>query len=196
MKNIKLIIILVIVLVIVCAGITLFSIGRNIMPKPLSLMTEAEARAIAEKICIKGGEALKTGAYNENSKTWWFDANLNATREGCNPACVVSEETKKAEINWRCTGLIIPEESTTDVIKQIFVEKYPKYAKTISIEIGQESIDHVRGDVIFVPGQPGGYFFAAKINGEWQIMTEGNGEISCDLEKYGFPKEMLSDCAK
>jgi hypothetical protein len=69
---------------------------------------EAEARAIAEKSCIKGGEALAAGTYNENTKTWWFDANLNATREGCNPACVVSEETKQAEINWRCTGLVEP----------------------------------------------------------------------------------------
>jgi len=69
---------------------------------------EAEAKTIAEKSCIKGGEALGGGTYNENTKTWWFDANLNATREGCNPACVVSEETKKAEINWRCTGLIPP----------------------------------------------------------------------------------------
>lgn len=71
-------------------------------------MVEAEARGIAEKSCIKGGGALSAGMYNENSKTWWFDANLNATREGCNPACVVSEETKTAEINWRCTGLILP----------------------------------------------------------------------------------------
>jgi membrane-bound inhibitor of C-type lysozyme len=71
-------------------------------------LTELEARAIAEQACIKGGEALSLGAYNPNSKTWWFDANLNAVREGCNPACVVSEETKTAEINWRCTGLTPP----------------------------------------------------------------------------------------
>ena len=70
-----------------------------------SELTEAEAKIIAEKTCIKGGESLDPGYYNENTKTWWFDANLNVTREGCNPACVVSEETKTAEINWRCTGL-------------------------------------------------------------------------------------------
>lgn len=74
-------------------------------PKINSLLSEAEARAIAEKSCIKGGEVLSVGIYNENSKTWWYRANLNATREGCNPACVVSEKTKTAEINWRCTGL-------------------------------------------------------------------------------------------
>jgi hypothetical protein len=73
-----------------------------------SRLTEGEAEKIAETSCIKGGEALSAGYYNENSKTWWFDANLNATKPGCNPACVVSEETKTAEINWRCTGLIAP----------------------------------------------------------------------------------------
>lgn len=71
-------------------------------------MGEAEARTIAEKTCIKGGEALQGGIYNENSKTWWFDANLNSTKPGCNPACVVSAETKTAEVNWRCTGAILP----------------------------------------------------------------------------------------
>jgi hypothetical protein len=73
-----------------------------------SVLTDIEARAIAEQACIKGGEALKNGFYNEVTKTWWFDANLNATKEGCNPACVVDEKTRTAEINWRCTGLIEP----------------------------------------------------------------------------------------
>ena len=69
-------------------------------------MAESQARQIAETSCIKGGEALGEGYYNEITKTWWFDANLNATQPGCSPACVVSEETQTAEINWRCTGLI------------------------------------------------------------------------------------------
>jgi len=87
---------------------------------PKSLLTETEARLIAEPACIKGGEALSTGVYNENTKTWWFDANLNSVHEGCNPACVVSEETQTAEINWRCTGLIIPIESEKIKIKVFF----------------------------------------------------------------------------
>lgn len=76
---------------------------EEILEKPT--MTEKEAKTIAESSCIKGGEALGSGIYNPYSKTWWFNANLNSTHEGCNPACVVSETTKTAEINWRCTGL-------------------------------------------------------------------------------------------
>lgn len=74
-------------------------------------MTEADARVIAENTCIKGGEALANGSYNENSKTWWFDANLNATQPGCSPACVVSESTQTADINWRCTGVTPPDDT-------------------------------------------------------------------------------------
>jgi len=83
--------------------------NENIIPNLNSGMSEAEARAIANKTCIKGGEALAAGTYNENSKTWWFDANLNSATSGCHPACVVSEETKQAEINSRCTGANAPE---------------------------------------------------------------------------------------
>ena len=73
-------------------------------------LTEAQAQTIAEKNCIKGGETLGLGTHNKGTQTWWFDANLNATKPGCNPACVVDEKTKTAEINWRCTGLIVPQQ--------------------------------------------------------------------------------------
>jgi DNA-binding PucR family transcriptional regulator len=53
-------------------------------------------------------EAALTGQtiYNENTKTWWIDLHPNEEKSGCNPACVVSEATKTAEINWRCTGAV------------------------------------------------------------------------------------------
>ncbi len=160
-------------------------------------LTEAEARQIAEEACIKGGEALTSGGtYNANSKTWWFDANLNSTPQGCNPACVVFEETKTAEINWRCTGLIIPEEPAGETIRQLFAQKYPRYAETLSVRIDKEDVDHVRGGVTFVDGEPGGIFLAAKINGQWQIVHEGNGQIPCNLSQYGFPADILADCAE
>jgi len=174
-------------------------IGPNcefaLCPRINSLFSETEARVIAEKSCIKGGETLVGGVYNENSKTWWYDANLNSTREGCNPACVVSEETKTAEINWRCTGLIVPKGSV-EAIQKLFTEKYPKYAKTITVSVNQETQDYARGSVTFEAGAPGGIFLAAKIDGKWQIVFDGNGAISCNLSKYGFPNEMLVDCAE
>ncbi|MDD5109664.1 MAG: hypothetical protein PHI63_00425 [Patescibacteria group bacterium] len=273
-------------------------------PQPSSVgLTETEAKAIAEATCIKGGESLAPGYYNGSSKTWWFDANLNATRKGCNPACVVGEDTKTAEINWRCTGLnpsddgtvktCTPEQRKAEVctteydpvcaivqiqcikapcnpieetfgnaceacrntlvqsyvagacagdaekncsptcpaysppvpgwcndgeivppvqdecgcygpprcsrasaeIKKLLVAKYPKYAATLTVTIGKETDNHARGSVGFEKGAPGGNFLAAKVDGKWQIVFDGNGGIPCSLSEYGFPPEMLSDCA-
>jgi hypothetical protein len=72
-------------------------------------MTQDEAQSIADKTeaCAKVGTVKAFEAYNENSKTWWFTLN-NSDKPLCNPACVVSAETKKAEVNWRCTGAIVP----------------------------------------------------------------------------------------
>ena len=103
-------IIIPIVILLFVVGILYWNYHTKSFSSPLnsSKLTELEARKIAERTCIKGGESLSPGVYNENTKTWWYDANLNAKQQGCNPACVVWEETKTAEINWRCTGLIEP----------------------------------------------------------------------------------------
>lgn len=193
MKKTNLIVAAVIAVGVVFGGMYFYAKGDLFKNK--NGLLEAQARAIAENSCIKGGAALGPGTYNENSKTWWFDANLNATREGCNPACVVSEETKSAEINWRCTGLIMPKD-VTEIIKGLFAEKYPNYAETIAVSVDQETGNFARGRVIFEKGAPGGIFLATKINGEWQIVHDGNGQISCGLAEYGFPGEMLADCAQ
>jgi len=69
-------------------------------------MTLERAREIAQNSeCAEEGTVKEKGTYNENSKTWWIDFEPNEPKELCNPACVVSEKTKTAEINWMCTGL-------------------------------------------------------------------------------------------
>ena len=72
-----------------------------------SSLTYEEARQIAlDSNCTAEGPLAENHFYNENSRTWWID--LNVTKEGCAPACVVSEDTNTAEINWRCTGALLP----------------------------------------------------------------------------------------
>ena len=73
-------------------------------PLPVSLLTEEQARSIAEtSVCVVDGLLKDNAMYNDSSKTWWID--LNIDKPGCLPACVISED-ESAEINWRCTGLI------------------------------------------------------------------------------------------
>jgi len=72
----------------------------------------AVAMSLSEALqATKGSECLKQGSltgdrfYNNDSRTWWFG--LDIKKQGCAPACVVNEN-RTAEINWRCTGLIVP----------------------------------------------------------------------------------------
>ena len=81
-----------------------------------------------------------------------------------------------------------------EALRQLFIEKYKKYSETLTVRIDKEALNYARGGVIFETGAPGGIFLATKIDGEWQIVFNGNGQISCDLSKYGFPTDMLSDC--
>lgn len=54
-----------------------------------------------------GDRFRETFMCNDSTNTWWLDLDLE--KEGCSPACVIHIETSEAEINWRCTGLIVPE---------------------------------------------------------------------------------------
>ncbi len=208
MKYALLVVIIIVLVGIVVIGYQQYS--RNIEPSPtpavstppVSGLSAGEAQVIAEDTCIKGGESLASGGdYNENTKTWWFDANLNSTPEGCNPACVVSEETKTAEINWRCTGLI-PDTGLEETVKGLFLEKYGEdIVDTVTLSNSTET--HMRGSVVFyvdpdTESEPeGGLFLAANVDGSWKLVYDGNGQIDCSLvEPYNFPEDMVSDCAE
>lgn len=81
---------------------------QAVEPQPAEvLLTEEQARdvALSSECLLKGKLGVET-FYNENSKTWWFELIPNEENKGCNPACVVDAVTSKAEINWRCTGLL------------------------------------------------------------------------------------------
>jgi len=64
------------------------------------------------KLVAQGGECLLDSSFtdvyycNEFTGTWWIDLDLE--KEGCNPACVIDVQTGDSEINWRCTGLVVP----------------------------------------------------------------------------------------
>ena len=68
-----------------------------------------EAIEIAnESECIEKGTLTNTSFYNNYTKTWWIDLEMKEEfkLDYCNPACVINEKTKTAEINWRCTGAL------------------------------------------------------------------------------------------
>ena len=81
-------------------------------------LSEGAARSIAAtSMCALSGAVNENGTRNANTKTWWFGLAVRdeLSRPGCSPACVVSETTHTAEINWRCTGLATT--TTNDLIR-------------------------------------------------------------------------------
>ncbi len=72
-------------------------------------MSFSEASEIAiNSECGTQGTLKDTYFCNEYTGTWWIDLKPLNEQPGCNPACVVNVNTKTAEINWRCTGVIQP----------------------------------------------------------------------------------------
>lgn len=71
-------------------------------------LSEKEALSLAKTGECAVGRVTGTPMCNEITGTWWMD--LDITKQGCSPACVVDVNTKKTEINWRCTGAIEPTE--------------------------------------------------------------------------------------
>lgn len=104
----KCILIGVVLLIIFIVGC---GIGKQISENKSGLTIEEAIEIAQDSECREKGRLTDSSFYNENSKTWWIELEMKPEFENkiCNPACVVSEETKTAEINWRCTGLI-PEE--------------------------------------------------------------------------------------
>ena len=97
--------------------VILFTISFNeAVTKNGSTLSETQARIIAEQMCTKEGGALSAGIYVGIAKTWRFDTNLNATKPGCTPVCIVSEITKTAEIKWKCAGVTTTPTSPTENI--------------------------------------------------------------------------------
>ncbi len=88
----------------------------NPQQKPID-STKAMAIAAASG-CAEKGRLTKDITHNEYTRTWWIGLDMHPEyeKEYCNPACVVSEETKTAEINWQCTGAIPPTQTVSATV--------------------------------------------------------------------------------
>jgi len=70
-----------------------------------------------------------------------------------------------------------------------------------SVNISQMSEHHARGGVMFYAKETGeegegGYLYASNIKGEWEVIAQGNGQISCELlSEYEFPEDMEDQCS-
>jgi len=95
----------------------------------------------------------------------------------------------------------LPKISVREAMRELFVKKYNLAPASMNITVVSLAESHVRGSVAFLDesGNPasGGYFFAKQAGDNWELVLDGNGQISCSLLRdSGFPEEMMSDCSQ
>lgn len=85
-------------------------------------------------------------------------------------------------------------ENITDLIKATLMKKnnWPSISGTLKISTNDGT--YASGSLVGDGG--GGYWFAKKINGEWVIVADGNGVITCaQMAPYpDFPKTLIPEC--
>lgn len=99
----------------VIIGLTFFAL-RSVEQEKSVVSKETGGRMVVEEAmliaqdseCAGKGDLTDNYMYNESTRTRWIDLGMKEEfkKDICNPACVISEESQTAEINWRCTGLI------------------------------------------------------------------------------------------
>jgi hypothetical protein len=87
-----------------------------------------------------------------------------------------------------CPGAPGPS-SDEDALKAAIAAYLGRDVNSLTFVISQNTGIHARG------GADNGYFLAAKVNGQWQIIAAGQGVIDCQLiGQYDFPASMVPEC--
>jgi len=79
-------------------------------------------------------------------------------------------------------------------IKKALIAKHGSSANELKISVSKILGNYAQGGASGEGG--GGMWFGAKVNGQWQLVWDGNGTILCsDLADYPqFPTAMISEC--
>jgi hypothetical protein len=82
-----------------------------------------------------------------------------------------------------------------DLFKQLFAEKYSKNIEEVNFEISEREGDYLTGAVRFEGEISGGYVLGAKVNDGWKIISDGNGNYTCDVvDVVDFPSSLAPEC--
>jgi hypothetical protein len=87
--------------------------------------------------------------------------------------------------------------SDEEAIKGLLDKKYGNDPKTTSLTISNNEGDYAKGGYgMSDPQGGGGLWFAAKVDGNWEIVYDGNGIITCDrLNNYpNYPVSFIPEC--
>jgi len=109
-----------------------------------------------------------------------------ADGQGALECQVVNQYGFPASMVPECSG----SSSDEDALKYALATHLGADVNALSIKISQITSSHARG------GVDNGYFLAAKINGQWEIVADGQGALNCQVvNQYGFPANMVPECS-
>lgn len=110
----------------------------------------------------------------------------SVTGEGLEEEVVVEEESAIEEDS---------DEAVIESLKLLFAQKYEKRIEDITVTITKREGDYLTGSVEFAGDASGGYVLAAKINGAWEIVFDGNGTWTCSaVDVVDFPSTLAPEC--
>lgn len=85
-------------------------------------------------------------------------------------------------------------ETIISAVKKALIKKYGEGSADMNVTLSEVQGEYAKGMV--TEGGGGGMWFAARLNGTWTLVWDGNGTISCtDVSPYPlFPASMIPEC--
>jgi len=201
-KNIILVllVVLVVILSLVAGGLGVYvfldkSKKVEPSPSPSPVVKETEETSLANPASVYCGEQGGT-------------LRMETTAEGTRGICVLADGTECEEWDYfrgNCPseteneietgGESVSEESDEEVFKRLMAERHSKPIGDVQLTIGTNTGSHANGGVKFAGEISGAWWLAAKSGGEWVIVDDGNGTVSCaSIAPYNFPTSMVPEC--
>lgn len=86
------------------------------------------------------------------------------------------------------------EDALAAIIKEVLDEKYSSGSADLSVSVSEIDGEYAYGTVS--EDGFGGGWYAARLNGFWTLVWDGNGQIDCvEISPYPeFPKSMIPEC--
>lgn len=119
-----------------------------------------------------------------------FNRYIYNEKQGDGATVIPSETVEElSPISDRETQALITE------VHDALVATHGSNAAALTVRVKELSGDYAKGEAS-ESGMGGGIWFAAKENGVWQLVYDGNGIIRCsELTEYpDFPASLISQC--
>lgn len=88
-----------------------------------------------------------------------------------------------------------PTVDDADLIKQAVLSKLKLNENQAVLTISQITDQYAKGNIRQIDAVSGGYFLAAKTQGTWVVVYDGQANPTCDqIAPYNFPQEMVPEC--